>query len=172
MWRRLHTDQEARLGLDAADVRLKNVEVGVALVMAGVEVHVGDARLRAGRLHHLYHFLHRLLSGIIHTQIEPDGTEVTVGFFRRHPVVADFCGIHTEVGALQRAHSRHGFAGRGGVVVPGGAGRQGDRGHELAVAEQAQTIPLGLELVRRLLCKRLQHRHVGPEASWQDYLET
>ena len=45
--RRLDADQEAQLLLDAHDVGLEDVEVGVAVVVAGVEVDVGDARLVA-----------------------------------------------------------------------------------------------------------------------------
>ena len=68
--RRLHADQETELLLDPQDVRLEDVEVGVALVVPGVEVDVGDARLAARRPHHFEHLVDRLLVGVVDAEVQ------------------------------------------------------------------------------------------------------
>jgi hypothetical protein len=111
--RRLHADQQTELVLDAADVGLEDVEVRVAVVVAGVEVDVGDAGLAACRAHDLHHLVDRLLVGVVDAEVEAHRAELAVALRRLlRPVLADLGLVDPEVGALQRADAGHRFAGR------------------------------------------------------------
>ena len=69
MGRRLHTDQQPGLFLDPPKVGFKNVEVGVTLVVAGVEIDVRDSGTLARGAHNLQHLLYRFLRGIVGAEI-------------------------------------------------------------------------------------------------------
>src|SRR6185436_12402220 len=131
MGRGLDPDEQPELLLDARDVGFQDVQVRVARVVAGVEVHVGDAGFVAGGANDLHHLGHRLLVRVVRAEIESDRAELAVGLARLdRPVVADLGRVDAEVGALQRPHPRHRLAGRSEAVVPGGPRREADA-HDL-----------------------------------------
>jgi hypothetical protein len=172
MRRCLNADQNADFTLDATDVRLEDVEIGVAFVVTGIEIDVRNARLAPRRPHHFHHFIHRLLVGIVHAQVQPDRAELAIvplGFLQ--PVLADPGGIHAEVRSLQRTDLGHDLAGGGVGVVPLGPRGERDIDDRLAAPRQAVAASNLLQHVRTLGGEALGDRNVGPHVAWQDQFQ-
>ncbi len=171
MGRRLEADEQPQLLLDPHQVGLEDVEVGVAVVVAGVEVDVGDAGLVARAAHDLHHLGHRLLVGVVDAEVQADRAELAVGLGLRRPVLAHLGLVDAEVRPLQRADPRHRFSGFGVRVVPRRPRRQAHGCDVLALVAD-EVAPLGaVDVVGRALRERLAHRDVGPELAGQDQLE-
>ncbi|MGH9022125.1 MAG: hypothetical protein ACRDV9_03350 [Acidimicrobiia bacterium] len=67
--RRLDADHHAGRFFHATDVRLENVEVGVAVVMPGVEIDVRDAGLRSCGRDDLDDFLDRFFVSVVRPEV-------------------------------------------------------------------------------------------------------
>ena len=89
MRRRLDADHQVGLFLHAADVRLQDVEIRIAVVMACVEIDIRDVRFGARGLDDLHDIFDRLLVPVVRTQVQTDRAEfalLLVGLLQ--PVVA------------------------------------------------------------------------------------
>ena len=172
MGRGLDAHQDPDLALDPADVGLEDVEVGLALVVAGVEVHVGEPGLLAGRADDLHDLVHGLVVRVVDAEVEAHRAELAVrllGLLR--PVLADLGRVDAEVRALERADARHGLAGRRLLVVPGRARRELEGRDRLVAEVEDVGAVLPVEHVGRLLRELLRDRDVRPQAAGQDDLE-
>ena len=171
MGRGLNADQEPHFLLDPLDKGLEDVEVGLAGVVAGIEVHIRDVGLAARRPDDLHHLVERFLVGVVDAQVQAHRAELAVDLCLLGPVLADLCLVDAEVGALECPDPSHGLAGPGLALVPAGLGGEVNVAQEVVVDVEAVCAARPLQNVRRFLREGFADRDVGPQTGGQEQLE-